>query len=330
MALYPRRAAIAATVLTLASLARPNLSRAATRRLRIAHNNSTTSPIQAGAVGFADTVAALSEGRLAVDVFPNAQLGNETQTGQAIVEGTLDAMVTGIGPISKIIKDASLCELPYLFNNVGAARAAFDGSMGRDLAERLKAQSVLIAGWGEIGVRHITANKPVRTPGDMKGLKIRVQFSEPTIQTFLAIGAFPETMDFSQVREALRTGRFEAQENPIAVIQANNLNQVQSHISLTGHVYSPGPIIFSNDVFEELNAADRDVIMKAGVAGTKAMRDFCDNADKNGLGQLRTAGMAIVDDVDRAAFRKAGDEASEKLAKIYGTATVDRIRKLSA
>lgn len=325
MKITKRHALLGSAAITVA-LAMPNIARAAARQLRIAHNNTVQSSYHAGADAFAKAVASLSNGQLGVDIFPNAQIGNEQQAMKAVAEGTLDATVNSVGTTLDYAKEISLVELPYLFKDVTTARQAFDGPLGKYCADLIKPKGVFIAGWGESGLRHITANKPVRTPADVKGLKIRVQVSEPTLQAFLAMGAQAETLPFPQLAEALRTGRFEAQENPMGIIIANNLNTLQSHLSLTAHIYAPVLFAFSNDVLEDMAPAEREIVAKAGTIGAKAMRDYSDNAEKEGVAKLRAAGMTIVEDVDRAAFQKAAEGAIEKLNQSFGADTVKRVR----
>ncbi len=324
MSIVTRRQLLATASAGAATLAMPNIVGAATRRLRIAHNNNVGSVIHTGAESFAKAVASLSGGSLAMDVFPSAQLGNEQQLVKAVADGTLDAVVVNVGPIAEYLKEVGLIELPYLFRDINAARAALDGQLGAYYTDALKAKGFFVAGWGENGLRHMTANKPLRTPADLKGLKLRVQVSIPTLETFRAIGAQAEILPFPQLVEALRTGRFEAQENPIGIVISSNLNKVQSHLSLTGHVYAPMLITMSNDVFDELSPADKAVIGKAAAVGVKAMRDFADNADKAGLAALKTAGMTVIEDVDRAAFKDAAAAAKARLTEVYGADVLKR------
>ncbi len=330
MTQFTRRHMLALTGAAATALAMPNIARASARRLRLAHNNTTTSGIHAGAEAFAKAVEQLSGGSLAIDIFPSAQLGNESQTTKAIVDGTLDALVTNIGPAADYLKDISLIELPYLFKDAASARAAFDGALGAYATESLKPKGIFVAGWGENGMRHITANKAIRTPADVKDLKIRVQISVPTLETFLAMGAKAEVLPFNQLVEALRTGRFEAQENPAGIAVSSNLNKVQSHMSLTGHIYAPLVFALSNDVYEEMSATDKALIVKAGAAGVKAQRDFADNAEKAGIAALKSAGMTIVEDIDRAAFKDAAAAVRGKMIEIYGADSLKRVTGFSA
>lgn len=318
----------AACVALAGGVAMPHIARAETRRLRLGHNNTPTSILQTCAQAFADAVAEKSGGALAIDIFPNAQLGSEAQMLKAVSDGTLDISLPPSGVMGEFSRLTSLIELPYLFRDAAHARQMLDGALGKHLAGELKAKSIIVLGWGEIGVRQITANKPIRTPADLRGLKIRVPLSDPILQTFKALGAQAETLSFAQLVEALKTGRFEAQENPINIIADSKLNAVQSHLSLTRHVYTPSLLTVSGDVFEELPQAQRDALVAAGPIAVAAMRARADKMETEALAQLRAAGMTIVEDIDRPAFQKAVADLDPQLSGVFGADNLKTLRGL--
>lgn len=323
-----RRSVLASLSASAASFVMPSIARAATRKLRLGHNNALTSVMHIHADAFAKAAASLSDGQLAIDIFPQSQLGNEQQMLKAVAEGSLDLTLAPVGVTSSYSSQTILLELPYLFPSAAAARAALAGPLGGHCSDILKPKGIVNLGWGEIGLRNITANKPVRTVADIKGLKIRVPVSQPILKTFEALGAAPEILPFPQLREALRTGRFAAQENPISVILAGELNTVQSHVSLTGHVYTSSLLALSGDVAEELSPADLDVLRKAAAIGAKASHDYADKTDRDGISALRERGMTVVDDVDRASFQAAVASVSESLAGTFGSDAMRQIRSL--
>ena len=150
------------------------------------------------------------------------------------------------------------------------------------------------------------------------------------MESLRSMGAAADALPFPQLPEALRTGRFEAQENPISIILAAQLNRHQSHLSLTGHVYTPAAIAISTEVLEELPAADRALLLAAPPAGAIASRVAGDAIERDGLERLRGAGMTIVTDVDHAALRQATGPARDRLAVVFGADSVRRITTLAA
>lgn len=321
---------LSATALA-APLFAPHIARAAARKLRVGHNNTTTSSFHIGSVAFQKYVMEKSDGRYEVEIFPSAQLGNDVQLVKSVADGTLDMTISGTSLMGTYNRDIELVEIPYLFKNIASARAALDGALGTHYAELLAKHSITSIGWGESGVRHVTANKPIRTVADLKGLKIRVQPAKIQVESFAGLGAAAEPLNFSELPEALRTGRFEAQENPIGIVVANDwLPKAQSHLSLTGHVYSPVAVSFASDVLDDMPAADRAIIRGAGAAAAKATREFSDAALATGLEKLKAAGMTIVTDVDRDGFQKAMDGMQDRLAAIVGADAMARVRGLIA
>ncbi|GJD50726.1 Solute-binding protein [Methylobacterium crusticola] len=323
-----RRSLLATVSATAAALALPGIARASARKLRLGHNNTTSSIFQAQAEAFAKAVASLSDGRLGIEIYPNSQIGNEQQMLKAVVDGTLDLSIAPVGVTNPYSTETSLFELPYLFKDVAAARAALAGSLGAYGSELLKPKRILNLGWSEVGMRNFTANKPIRSVADLKGLKIRVPLSQAILRTFEALGAAPETLPFVQLQEALRTGRFEAQENPIGVIVGGGLNKVQTHLSLTRHVYTPSLLALSADVAEEMAASDLELLRRAAKAGTAASQAYTENADRSGLASLRDGGMVIVEDVDHAGFQAAAAAATDALAASFGSESLRKIRGL--
>ena len=327
-----RRQILASTCAAIAvPLFAPHVARAATRKFRLGHNNSPTSAIHLGAVEIQKFIAEKSEGRLTLELFPSAQLGGDLALVKAVSEGTLDATICGTAAMASVAPDLELLELPFMIKDIASGRKAFDGPLSEFVSEKLKPSNVLYIGPGESGFRHITANKPVRKPEDLAGLKIRVQPSKVQLAVFKGLGAMPEAINFSELAEALRVGRTDAQENPIGIITANEfLQKSQTHISLTGHIYSTLNILFSADVMDELSEADRAIVRNGGKAGVAATRTISDQATAAGLDRLKAAGMTVVADVDKAAFQKAVDGLGDQLKPIVNPSALSQLQKLVA
>lgn len=330
MTALSRRTALMIGLSAAAAVGMPHVARAATRRLRFGVASVPGSTTHRYAATFARAAAELSGGSVVVDVYPNAQLGDELQMLKAVGDGSLDVTAMTPGPASRHSKEVGLCELPYLFDSVASARLAFDQQLGRHCADLLQAKGFLTLSWGESGLRHFTANKPIRNPADLKGLKLRVPHSEPIRQTFQAMGASVESFSFAQLPEALRIGRFEAQENPINIIVSAGLNRFQSHLSLTGHIYTPLLVLFSPDVMDELSPAQQAALRKAGEAGSAASRDYAEASQRSDMSKLVAAGMTVIEDIDRRALREAAAAAIETLSAEFGAEALRRVRGLVA
>jgi TRAP-type C4-dicarboxylate transport system substrate-binding protein len=205
-----------------------------------------------------------------------------------------------------------------------------DGPVGAEYAAMMQPKGLNLLAWAENGLRHVTSNRPVRRPEDLQGLHIRVPQSDVMIEAFQALGANPEPLPFPQLYDALRTGRFEAEENPVPTIVAAKFAEVQKCLNLTGHVYSAAFFIASPDLLEDLNDAQRAALTSCAKAGAAASRETGSKGEHDGIEALKAAGMTVVADVDRAALAAAAKPALDAAARRLGADRAARIQAFGA
>jgi tripartite ATP-independent transporter DctP family solute receptor len=318
MGLLRRRSFLAGSV--AAALFAPHVARAALRVARLANGAAARSPSGVCADSLAAAVAAhpVLNSILRIDVHQDAELGDDLTTLRGCIDGTVDLANVGTTVASSIVPEIGVLDIPFLFRSVAAARAALDGAARQDLTDLLESKGIHLLAWSEYGVRHMTANKPVRTPADLAGLKLRVPPSDVVLGAFRAMGAKPGPEPFPEVYEALRTGVFEAEENPIGLIEAARFDEVQKFISLTGHAYSAGLIVASPDLLEDLTPPQRLALRNCAVIGQNVSRVAADAAQREGVDRLRAKGMRVIDDVDVAAFIDANRPYLLSLAGRFG------------
>ena len=195
---------------------------------------------------FAREVEKRTNGRYKVQNFYAGALGAERESIEGVQLGTLDLTMTSTGPVPNFVPEVAILDIPFLFRDYAHARAVLDGPIGQDLLKKFDAKSIKALAWGENGFRHMTNNKhPVTTPDDLKGLKMRTMENPIHIEAYRQFGILPTPMAFTEVFTALQQGMVDGQENPLSVITAAKLEQVQKYLSLTGHVYSPALILMS-------------------------------------------------------------------------------------
>jgi tripartite ATP-independent transporter DctP family solute receptor len=329
-----RRLLQGASSAAVVTLAAPWIARAAglRRTVRIGTVNPLASATGQACQGFADAVAASPtlSSVLQVDVIAGGTLGGELEMTQACINGTLDLAVPATNVVSNIVPELGLLDAPFLFRDAIHARAVLDGPVGVEFTVLLKAKGANHLAWAENGLRHVTGNRAVRKPEDLHGLHIRVPQSQVMIDAFKALGANAEALPFPQLYDALRTGRFDAEENPVANIVAANFQQVQKFLSLTGHVYSAAFFIVSSDLLEDLEPAQRVALIEAARVGGKVSRDTASKGEQDGIVTLAQAGMTIVKDVDRAALAEAARPALDAVASRLGADRAARIRDAQA
>jgi tripartite ATP-independent transporter DctP family solute receptor len=316
-------ATLAATTLA----ARPMPAKAAARTLRIGYILPAKSQLGAGAAAFAEAVGKRTDGRIVLQQFPDATLGGDVELLKGVQLGSIDlAFVTGMG-LSAVLPEAGMLNIPFLFNSAQHAYAVLDGPVGQSFGKLFAAKDIVMLAWGENGLRHLTnAKGPIVTPDDLKGLKIRVPQSEVMLKSFQALGAEAGALPLPQLFEALRAGKFDGQENPIATIQAARFDQVQKYLSLSGHAYDPAVFVMSPDAFEDLSAEDKVVFKEAAVLGGKASRSFAAQAQIDGVAALRQAGMVVQTEIDRAAFAAAMGSVNAEFEQRFDRALIGQIR----
>jgi tripartite ATP-independent transporter DctP family solute receptor len=310
-----------------ASLLGGTVSQAQTRTLKIGYILAQDSQLGAGATAFAKQLSEATGGRLVVEQFPNSALGGEVEMLKGVQLGTIDlAFITG-APLPNIIPDVGVFNIPFLFRDAAHAHAVLDSPIGQSYLEKFRAKDLVALAWGENGMRHITNSKQaIAGPEDLKGMKLRLPQSEVMLAGFKALGADVSPLPFPQLYDALQTGKFDGQENPIATIIASKFAQVQKHLTLSGHVYDPAIIVMSVDAFDELSPADKAAIMQAGKAGAKASRAYAAEAQAKGAETLKAAGMQVVEKIDAGKFAAAMDSAKPTFETMFGAELIAKIR----
>src|SRR5438034_402499 len=276
---------------------------------------------------FAREVEARTGGRYKVQNFYSGALGAERESIEAIQLGTLDLTLTSTGPVPNFVPEVAILDIPFLFRDYAHARAVLDGPIGQELLEKFPAKGMVALAWAENGFRHMTNSKrPVNAPDDLKGLKMRTMENPIHIQAYKQFGILPTPMAFTEVFTALQQGTVDGQENPLSVITAAKLDQVQKNLSLTGHVYSPAVILMNKGQWDKLSEADKLAFLDAASEGVKANRARVDDDERKAGAALRARGMTVAEHVDKAKFQAALAPAYADFARRFGQANIDRIR----
>lgn len=301
---------------------------AAARTLRIGYILPEASQLGAGATRFADEVAKRTGGRIALQQFANATLGGDVELLKGVQLGSIDlAFVTGMG-LPSVLPAAGVFNIPFIFKNKDQAHAVIDGPIGDSFRKQFAAKDLVMLAWGENGVRHITnAKRPIATPDDLKGLRLRVPQSDVLLEGFKALGVDTAPLPFPQLFEALRAGKFDGQENPIATIVAAKFEQVQKFLTLSGHAYDPAVFLMAADAFDDLSADDKVSFIEAAKLGGNASRKAAADAETEGVAALRQAGMTVQIDIDRASFAAAMASANPAYERTFGLDIIQQIKK---
>ncbi|MFN5882020.1 MAG: TRAP transporter substrate-binding protein [Burkholderiales bacterium] len=276
---------------------------------------------------FAREVDKRTGGRYKVQGFYSGALGGERESIEAVQLGTQELTFSSTGPVPNFVPEARILDIPFLFRDKAHARAVLDGPIGQEMLVKFEPKGFKALAWGENGVRHMTNNKrPVNAPDDLKGLKMRTMENPVHVTAYKGLGIVTTPMAFPEVFTALQQGTVDGQENPLSVIMSAKFEQVQKHLSLTGHVYSPAIFLMNKGAFEKLSAADKQAFVDAAREAVKANRARVDEDDAKGVAELRSKGMQVVENLDKGKFVATLAPVNAEFEKQFGKANIDRIR----
>ena len=276
---------------------------------------------------FAREVEKRTDGRFKVQTFYSGALGAERESVEGVQLGTLDLTLTSTGPLPNFVPEIAILDIPFLFRDYAHARTVLDGPIGQNLLAKFPPKGMVGLAWAENGFRHMTNSKrAVNAPDDLKGLKMRTMENPIHIQAYKQFGILPTPMAFTEVFTALQQGTVDGQENPLSVITAAKLDQVQKYLSLTGHVYSPAVFLMNKAQWDKLSDADKKAFLEAAKEAVKANRARVDEDERKAVADLRSKGMLVVENVDKARFQAALDPVYADFSKRFGQANIDRIR----
>ncbi|OOC54846.1 MULTISPECIES: sialic acid TRAP transporter substrate-binding protein SiaP [Nocardiopsis] len=252
----------------------------------------------------AEHVAGADAG-FSVETFPNSQLGNNTETFASVMSGDIDMDVQGSAALGASYEPIGVLDAAYAFRDADHLFSYFDSERSQKLKDGFEESTgaKILDVW-YFGDRHFTADKPIREPGDLQGLRMRFPDSPIYLANAEALGAEPTTVAFEEVYLALQQGTVDGQENPIPTIDGDNFVEVQSHISLTGHQVGSQMIVVSGQTWDALSAEQQKVLQEAVSTVREENRACIEEAEKQILEEWRTENaIEIVDDVDVETFR---------------------------
>ncbi len=294
---------------------------------RIGHTASNTSLLEADDQAYIKMVSDLTGGKIKGQSYPNSQLGKQQEMVEQTQLGALE-MVLSSSEFVSIVPEFGVFDLPFAFKDRAEVKKAVEGQFGQELSKLAAAKGLVILGYWENGFRHITNGKrPIKTPDDLKGLKIRTPPNPDRVKMFNGWGANAAPLDFSELFSALQTGVFDGQENPMAQITSAKLYEVQKYLSFTGHVYTPTYLAASKTWFDGLDAETQRILREAAVANGDGSRKRGEGFDNDGEGIVKKAGVEVTKDVDKAAFQKTSQALYDDYRNKFGAKFVDLLKQ---
>ncbi|MBY6162809.1 DctP family TRAP transporter solute-binding subunit [Mameliella alba] len=272
----------------------------------------------AAATGFAADVAEATEGRVTINVFPSGQLGSEKDVIEGLQFGSVQAGVIGSGSFQNIEPKLGIIEMPYAWTSREQAFTALDAELGDALEELLESKGIVVLSWWETGFRNITNNsRPIEKPADLAGLKIRVTPDKVRLAAFEGLGAEPAPLAFGELYSALQQGLFDAQENPLSIIDAASFFEVQKYVSKSEHIFGAASLAVSATTWGKISDEDQAVMRDLAQEWAEKQRVMAADAEAELVAVLEGKGM-IFNEVDKAAFVEAVAPVWDTQADVFG------------
>lgn len=264
--------------------------------IRVSACNSMEHPQTLGLELFKRVLEEESGGKITVKIYPNSQLGAERESVEQVKNGTLEMATASAGPLTTFDKNFMVMDIPFAFDTYEEAWSVLDGPAGQDLFHSLESVGLKGLSYMENGFRHITNNeRPITSPADLKGLKIRTMEAPMHMENFTKLGANPTPVPWSELYMSMSQGIVAGQENPIANIWEVNMFEVQKYASLTGHIYDAMPLVTNLKWFNELPMQYQSLIEKAAILGANYSRFINKYRETELVKLLESKGMKVND-----------------------------------
>ena len=293
------------------------IAQAGVKRLRFAHPAPTAHGWHIWAEFFKKSIEDKSGGKLAVQIFPNAQMGNERDTAQAVRIGSIEMGAIGVG-LMNWVPEMSVTDAPFLWKSRAQAWRAIDGPFGDDLRKRSLDKGFKLVGWCDLGFRSMTNNKrPINSAADMMGLKMRVPNSKAYIAMMQATGASTVAVDLSELYLALSQGVADGQDTPTPVVKSNKYYEVQKHISKTDHVLTIAYVVVNPQTFNGLTPDEQKAFLAAAKEADAHLRAYTEKDETEAFAFLKEKGMQVNLTPDAESFRVATSSVIEKNPDLF-------------
>jgi tripartite ATP-independent transporter DctP family solute receptor len=267
----------------------------------------------------ADEVRKKTNGSVDIQIYPNGQLGGEVDAMQSLANGTVQIALAG----STGSEALDAFYTPYAFKSQSELESVISGNkLSKFFTDFRQTHKAALLGWLTRSPFQTTSNTPIRTPADLKGLKIRVAQQAGPIAVYKGLGANVTSLAFTEVFGALQSGAITAQDNPADLIQSSKLNEVQKYLEITNQVYAPFWVWINDDTLKSLSSKQRTAIQQSMADVHKSNAIAVEAASKKAIADLKEAGMEVIYP-DNAAFRTAAFSSSVKpyLEEVWGAKT---------
>ncbi len=302
--------------------------------IKFSHVVAANTPKGKAAEKFKELAEKYTDNKVKVEVYPNSTLYKDKEELEALQLGAVQMLAPSnskFGPIG--IKEFEVFDLPYILPNRVALRKVTDGELGKRLLKLLEPKGMVGLAYWDNGFKEMTANKPLRTPDDFKGLKFRIQSSKVLEAQFRALGATPQVMGFDAVYQALQTGVVDGQENTTSNIYTQKMHEVQKYMTMTNNGYIGYVVVVNKKFWDGLPADIRGKLEKAMHDATVYGNETSKTENDEALEAIKKAGttqIIIPTAAENEAMRKAMLPVYNEMATRLGKGIIEEFQKEAA
>ncbi|MYN09679.1 TRAP transporter substrate-binding protein [Pseudoduganella aquatica] len=302
--------------------------------IKFSHVVATDTPKGKGAQKFKELAEAATKGRVKVEIYPNSQLYKDKEELEALQLGSVQMLAPSLskfGPLG--VKEFEVYDLPYILPSKAALERVNDGPVGKALLKKLEAKGIVGLAFWDNGFKEMTANKPLRTPADFKGTKMRIQSSKVLDAQMRALGANPQVLAFSEVYQAMQTGVVDGSENTPSNIYTQKVHEVQKHLTVSDHGYIGYAVIVNKKFWDALPADVRTALDGAMKESTKYANDIAQKENDAALEAIKKSGKTEVYTLtaqEKAAWRAAMQPVQKTMEERIGKELIAAFNKEAA
>lgn len=247
-----------------------------------------------------------TKGRICVEVFPSAQLGEEKDTIEQTQFGVIDMNRVSLGPFNNIIPETQIPSLPYIFRSTEHMHHVMDGPIGQQILDAFAAHDLVGLAFYDGGSRSFyNKEHPIKSVADMKGMKFRVMQSDMFVDMVAALGANATPMPYGEVYSSIQTGVIDGAENNWPSYDTSGHYEVAKYYTLDQHLIVPEVLMMSKKSWDKLTPEDQAVVRQAAKDSVAVMRDLWDKQEKASEDKLEAAGVQVIKDIDKTPFIEA-------------------------
>jgi C4-dicarboxylate-binding protein DctP len=299
--------------------------------IKFSHVVANDTPKGKAALRFKELAEKATAGKVKVEVYPNSTLYKDKEEMEALQLGSVQMLAPSLakfGPLG--VKEFEAFDMPFIFQDKQALYRVTTGPLGKWFFAKLEPKGVKGLAYWDNGFKDMTANKPLHTPADFRGLKMRIQSSKVLDAQFRALGANPQVMAFSEVYQAMQTGVVDGNENTPSNIYTQKMHEVQKHMTISDHGYIGYAVIVNKKFWDGLPADIRTKLDGAMVEATKYANDIAQEENDKAVAAIKAAGTTTVytlTPAERETWRKAMSPVYKQMESRVGKETLDAMEK---